>query len=182
MSSFVLDAMPQLTNGTGPSPDKGGCVMQVVAYLWRKEWHDAPVCVLPVLRNFAISVNDNVEDEERQRLYRLIPRLMGTNPTEEWVDRSHAFLYLDEDGSIQEQYIKRMRPKQPESNMLDENIQKWINDDLIHKFGDDHLIYTVDNLELVLDRYDRITGRKAESCRVFDEDFAKEIKHALQFA
>lgn len=74
----ALDVMPQLRVGVGSSPTQGGCVIQVASYLWNGEWRDDTPCVHPVLRRAAIIVNDSVADETRQKLYPLIPRLMGT--------------------------------------------------------------------------------------------------------
>jgi hypothetical protein len=76
--TFTLDLMPGLRSGTGSTPADGGCVIQVASYLWNKEWRDDTPCVHDVLRSVAIWVNDEVDDETRQKLYPLIPRLMGT--------------------------------------------------------------------------------------------------------
>lgn len=73
-----MDLMPQLRAGIGATPRDGGCVIQVASYLWNGEWRDDTPCVHPVLRAAAIRVNDAVNPKTRQKLYYLIPRLMGT--------------------------------------------------------------------------------------------------------
>ena len=72
--------MPDLIAGTGEYPNSGGCVMQAAAWLASggKEWNDSPACVHSTLRHVAIKINDNVGDQVRQRLWPLIPRLLGT--------------------------------------------------------------------------------------------------------
>ena len=40
---------------------------------------DHPKCTSPVLANFAIAMNDRLDDAERQTLLPFIPRLVGTS-------------------------------------------------------------------------------------------------------
>ena len=74
----MTNTVPWLRSGTGQTPSDGGCIMQVIDWIDRNQWSDAPDCVHPVIRHLAIYVNDRVDDTERQRLLDLAPRMMGT--------------------------------------------------------------------------------------------------------
>ena len=84
---MTLDSVPFLRSGTGSTPSEGGCVLQVADWIHRREWTDSPPCVHPVLRSFAITVNDRLPDDERQKLLDLIPRLLNTNTGDEVLTR-----------------------------------------------------------------------------------------------
>jgi hypothetical protein len=56
--------------------------MQVVDWIDRHEWTDDPPCVHPVLQRLAIGANDSLNDEERQKLLDMAPRLMNTASTD----------------------------------------------------------------------------------------------------
>lgn len=76
-----MNEVPWLRSGAGVTPAEGGCVMQIVDWIHRNEWTDDPPCVHPVIRHFAIAVNDQLDDEGRQRLLDLVPRMMNTAVT-----------------------------------------------------------------------------------------------------
>jgi hypothetical protein len=78
----IPDFMPQLIGGKGKNPKSGGCILQVCDFLDRGAWTDETPCVHPALRKIAIAVNDGTDDAGRRELYRLVPRLMGTNDGE----------------------------------------------------------------------------------------------------
>ena len=69
-----------LRSGKGPAPNGGidVCVMQAVAFVAGEPDTDHPACVSPVLTAFCISWNDALDDEGRQRLKPIIPRLVRT--------------------------------------------------------------------------------------------------------
>jgi len=52
--------------------------MQVIDWINREEWTDRPPCVHPVIRALAININDSANDQERQKLLDLAPRMMNT--------------------------------------------------------------------------------------------------------
>jgi len=52
--------------------------MQVIDWINREEWTDRPLCVHPVIRALAININDSANDQERQKLLDLAPRMMNT--------------------------------------------------------------------------------------------------------
>ncbi len=82
----VLDRF-ELVSGIG-EPDQGtACVMSLVAQLAGEGHTDRPRCASPLVRHFAIPVNDHMPREARQRLKPFVPRLVGTN---EGLDRARA--------------------------------------------------------------------------------------------
>ena len=69
----------ELVSGVG-DPDTGKlCVMSLVACLAGERHTDRPVCASPLIRAFAIPVNDHMPREVRQRLKPFAPRILGTN-------------------------------------------------------------------------------------------------------
>jgi hypothetical protein len=82
----VLDRF-ELVGGVG-DPDQGtACVMSLVAHLAGEGLTDRPRCASPLVRAFAIPVNDRMPREARQRLKPFAPRLVGTN---DGLDRARA--------------------------------------------------------------------------------------------
>ena len=67
----------KIISGTGADIDHA-CVMQMVSYIADEPWSDHPKCACPVLTRFAIRINDRFDDDTRQLLKPLIPRLVGT--------------------------------------------------------------------------------------------------------
>jgi hypothetical protein len=65
-----------LISGSGRGDEL--CVMQWVARFAGEEVTDHPACTSPVLTAFAITWNDGLPEDERQRLIPFIPRLVGT--------------------------------------------------------------------------------------------------------
>jgi hypothetical protein len=69
----------ELVSGAG-DPEAGElCVMSLVACLAGERHTDHPVCASPLIRAFAIPVNDHMPREVRQRLKPFAPRILGTN-------------------------------------------------------------------------------------------------------
>jgi hypothetical protein len=69
----------ELVRGSG-DPSRGRlCVMSFVAFLAGERHSDAPAAASPVIRNFAIVVNDEMPTHLRQRLKPFAPRILGTN-------------------------------------------------------------------------------------------------------
>jgi len=69
--------------------DNGACVMEAVAWVAGERHSDAPICACPVIRRFAININDRIDDDAlRTRLFLpLVTRLVGSRST----DRVAAF-------------------------------------------------------------------------------------------
>ncbi len=73
----VLDRF-ELVSGIG-DPDQGtACVMSLVAHLAGEGRTDRPACASPLIRHFAIPINDRMPPEARRRLKPFVPRLIGT--------------------------------------------------------------------------------------------------------
>ncbi|GGC54387.1 hypothetical protein GCM10011504_35940 [Siccirubricoccus deserti] len=69
----------KLVSGIG-DPDAGTmCVMSLVACLAGEGYTDRPTCASPLIRIFAIKINDHMPAEARQRLKPFAPRILGTN-------------------------------------------------------------------------------------------------------
>lgn len=74
----VPDFLPVLSAGAHPSPRNGSCVMEYASILAGEAFSDHPACTHPVLASAARTVNDRLDQDHRQQLLPLIPRLMGT--------------------------------------------------------------------------------------------------------
>lgn len=68
----------KLATGNHASFEDGACLMEAVAYIAGEPHSDHPKCTCPVLTRHGIRLNDRFNDEERQLLAPLIPRLVGT--------------------------------------------------------------------------------------------------------
>ena len=147
---------PVLRMGTGVTPYEGGCVMQAASFLWDgSSWNDDPSCVNPILRDAAIRVNDLLDVDERQRLWPLVPRLMGT-VTVEWPSDNLA---------VAEGLMKAVRPDFYRAYAWGESpgvVATGVACTLVRHAAS--LVpegQLVDWLVALLDEYDRITGRTA---------------------
>ena len=76
-------------------PGTGYCVMELIAYLQDQPWSDAPPCVAPTLRRYAIVLNDRAPDDVRQRLLPYVDRLVGTAPESQELAQRRAYLAAD---------------------------------------------------------------------------------------
>jgi len=68
----------KLCRGLGQEPESGLCVMQTVAWFAGEPLSDHPECASRVLTNFAVVVNDGLEDQPRQQLRKLVVALAGS--------------------------------------------------------------------------------------------------------
>lgn len=69
---LVLDA------GAHSSFEDGHCLMEAVAFVAGEPHTDHPACASPLLGEFGRALNDVLDDESRQQLVPLVPRLVGT--------------------------------------------------------------------------------------------------------
>lgn len=67
-----------LSHGYQATPKDGFCFMQAVAWLEGEEHTDKPACADRNVGNFMIWLNDASNDEQRQLLIPLLPRVAGT--------------------------------------------------------------------------------------------------------
>lgn len=68
----------ELVTGVGTRDTGRMCVMSLVACLAGEEHTDSPGCASPLIRAFAIPLNDNMPHAVRQRLKPFAPRILGT--------------------------------------------------------------------------------------------------------
>jgi hypothetical protein len=68
----------ELVTGVGTRDAGRMCVMSLVACLAGEEHTDSPACASPLVRAFAIPLNDNMPHAVRQRLKPFAPRILGT--------------------------------------------------------------------------------------------------------
>jgi hypothetical protein len=68
----------ELVTGVGTRDAGRMCVMSLVACLAGEEHGDSPSCASPLIRAFAIPLNDNMPHAVRQRLKPFAPRILGT--------------------------------------------------------------------------------------------------------
>ncbi|MEW9615569.1 hypothetical protein AB3G45_17265 [Shinella sp. S4-D37] len=78
-----------LTAGRHALPAEGLCAMELTALLAGETHSDNPRCASPMLAAYVRRLNDNMPDDDRQRLALVAPRLIGTAGTEaEEVERA----------------------------------------------------------------------------------------------
>jgi hypothetical protein len=68
----------ELVRGVGDRKRGKMCVMSFVAFLAREEHSDNPTTASPLIRQFAMTINDEMPDPMRQRLKSFAPRILGT--------------------------------------------------------------------------------------------------------
>jgi hypothetical protein len=74
----------KLSAGKHDSPKQGLCFYEAAAFFAGEPHSDRPQCVCPILTSFGISLNDNMNDESRNRLLLpIIPLVVGTRGTVE---------------------------------------------------------------------------------------------------
>ncbi|MEV0389080.1 hypothetical protein [Nonomuraea sp. NPDC050643] len=69
--------MPVLSRGRHRNPKRGACFMELASYLAGERWSDHPACTHPLLAALARLVNDNIGDQSRAKLVRLVPSIIG---------------------------------------------------------------------------------------------------------
>jgi hypothetical protein len=88
-----LEAGGVLSKGSHGSFKEGACAMEWVSYLADEGHTDAPECASTVLRLFTISLNDNWDETQRQKLVPFLPRMVGT--ANDGQDEARSYLALD---------------------------------------------------------------------------------------
>ena len=78
-----------------PKDETGqACLMEWVSIFAGVDYGDHPTCTSPVLAAFGRTLNDGLDDEQRQRLVPFIPRLVGTAGDDE-ADEVRAWMATD---------------------------------------------------------------------------------------
>lgn len=92
-----LTHLPALAQGHHIGPRWGMCVMEAVSHVTGEEFTDQPACVCPIIAAVARHVNDNLPDDQRQRLIGYIPRFVGTarDDDTEWERRNAALRFAE---------------------------------------------------------------------------------------
>lgn len=67
-----------LAPGKHASPEDGMCAMEVVAFLAGGPHTDHPRCACPIVSGYVLHINDNMPDDQRQRLLPYLPRLVDS--------------------------------------------------------------------------------------------------------
>ena len=94
MSNFwnqYITQLPQLESGSHKEGSGSMCAMEMVAYMERLPHSDAPECTCPVLASYVRTLNDNMNDEQRQKLLPILPMLVGTVNDDLVVQRAEFF-------------------------------------------------------------------------------------------
>jgi hypothetical protein len=86
---------PHLSRGSHMTYAMGTCVMELASVLAGEPFSDRPECIHPTLAKVARMVNDQVGDDERQRLVPLLPQMMGSPRSGERVGLIIALTCLD---------------------------------------------------------------------------------------
>jgi hypothetical protein len=82
----VFDSV-ELVSGIGDRDEGRMCIMSLVACLAGAAHTDRPACASPMIRAFAIPINDHMPRKTRQRLKLFAPRILDTN---DGLDRERA--------------------------------------------------------------------------------------------
>ena len=82
----------ELEHGSHKTRDDGLCIMEAVAWLAEEQHSDQPKCASPVIRNFAMGLNDAWNDEQRQKL---IPYAKLIVNTANGLDDQRALMAFD---------------------------------------------------------------------------------------
>ena len=97
MNAVTAEAIAkyELRHGAHGSPEQGMCAMELVAFLAGEKHSDQPLCVSPVIGEFVRSINDRMNDGERNRILRpVLHHVMGTRTAAE-DDLQRGFMCAD---------------------------------------------------------------------------------------
>ena len=101
--TLSIDSL-RLGAGSHDTRDDGLCVMEAVAWLAGEQHSDQPQCASPVIRAFAMGLNDAWDDEARQRLIPYTKLIVNTRDgldderalmAFDWLCRTHVPAWLD---------------------------------------------------------------------------------------
>lgn len=84
----VPDTLPQLSRGSHLAGSPTPCAMEAASWLAGEPWSAQPRSVHPVISMVARTVNDAIDDKERQLLWPLIMASLGTRRS------GHLILHL----------------------------------------------------------------------------------------
>lgn len=142
--------------------------MEYISFLAGEEWTDHPACVHPHIATAARGINDALDDDERQRLLPLLPRLMGTSKDVGFAVLDAAAKYVERLTSHPEFFIAECAEaaqKQARQGKACAVTEASVAVEVVD--GD-----LVAFLESLIDAYDRATGRD-ETPVVTEDDFRR---------
>ena len=82
----------ELVRGVGNRKRGKMCIMSFVAFLAGEDHSDNPTTASPLIRQFAMTINDEMPDHIRQRLKSFAPRILGTR---DGCDRARVWLLIE---------------------------------------------------------------------------------------
>lgn len=94
MNQERLDGIVRLDVGKHNSPSQGMCVMEAVSYVSGLPYSDHPPCTCPALASYCRTLNDHIRADQRHRLIKYIPHLVGT-AGDEAATQARLFLFAD---------------------------------------------------------------------------------------
>lgn len=74
----VSHQVVDLRRGRHSAPEKGACVVELASMLAGERFSDHPRSVCPVIASYMRTVNDYLDDEERQELYPYAAAIVGS--------------------------------------------------------------------------------------------------------
>ena len=83
----------ELKKGAHKNIEDGACIMELVSYIAGEPWSDNPKCACPILTSFAIGINDSMDDEWRQKLKPIIPKLLNSRDENKRKIRAEFFAH-----------------------------------------------------------------------------------------
>ena len=83
-----------IAHGKHESWNEGACVMEAVSYVAGEKFSDHPACTSTLIGEFLRAWNDAMNDDDRQMLKPLIPKLVGTKAGKA-VELRRSYLALD---------------------------------------------------------------------------------------
>lgn len=84
----IPEWVPVLGSGSHGNAQEGACFMELASYLADEPWSDQPKCANSAMTAISVNVNDTVDDDDRQRLLPLVPRVIGTS---QWDHNEEVF-------------------------------------------------------------------------------------------
>jgi hypothetical protein len=84
-----------LAKGAHSSSDGEMCLLEAAAWIAGEPWSDHPACVCPVIATFGRTWNDNLNDDDRNRLLApYVTKIVGTRSTPE-VESIRSYMAAD---------------------------------------------------------------------------------------
>lgn len=164
----IPEGLPTLSYGHHEVDDGKACVMEYVSVISGEDFTDQPKCTHPLIRDTAINVNDAYyeEDDRRARdLVPLIPRLAGAN------HKAEDFPNFERD--CDEFMKKTLGLAWVPCNCGIE----WCREGSMSAPADDAPTqYSVEWLIMLLDWYEKYTGRTSDDYTCNMDDVAKAAR------